>query len=855
MTQPNFSVRTAAKIAWREGRASAVKFTFVMAAVAIGVGSLSGVRGFSRAFHNLLLREARTLLAGDLSVRTFLMPTPEQTATMDDLAKKGIDRTWITDTISMTSSALDKPPLLVSVKAVDPAKYPFYGALELDPPEPLKTALTKDSAVVSDDVLMRLDLKTGDSIRLGGQPFRIAAVITQEPDKMVSSFNIGPRVMISREGLERAQLIMPGSRAAERFLFRIPPAVNLEDVRTTLKRAFPESLIADFRQVHPIVQDGLDSATTFLSLVSLISVIVGALGVATAINAHLQQRLDSIAIMKCLGARSSEIMRIYVLQTVALGLVGGIVGVFFGLIGEAVFPFLIAKYFPMRPAITLDLVPSMQAIGIGILTTLLFTVPPLLSIRRVRPSLIFRREMAESKPTWREWVRRSVPSVLAGVAIVLAIGAIAASLTTRRGANGVRIGEYFVMGVVVGLASLAVVAWALLRVLRLLSKRWLHLPAVIRHGVANIYRPGNHAQAALVALGVGVMFTMAIYFIQSGIVGDMLHRAPPGMPNVFLLDIPSKDHAGVMNLLQQQQGLQSPPEMMGTVPAKIVSVNGTSARELPLKGFERRFLSTRQVTSVGSRPAYVDVLQGSWWKANAPAPQVCASEDAAKTLHLGPGARLQWSVGGHEITTEVACVVRVDSIHLMGRLEFLFSQGSLDNAPMIYYGSARVDPKLVTPMQIAVFRRFPTITVVNVVDVIKIVQEVVDQISTVVRFISGFAILAGLIILASSVAGTRFRRVREVVILKTLGATRAKVAGIFSVEFLILGAVAGVMGSVLANGFAALVLNRLLKIEVHFDLVSSAIAVVATALVANLAGWLASFRILGQKPLEVLRDE
>jgi putative ABC transport system permease protein len=179
----------------------------------------------------------------------------------------------------------------------------------------------------------------------------------------------------------------------------------------------------------------------------------------------------------------------------------------------------------------------------------------------------------------------------------------------------------------------------------------------------------------------------------------------------------------------------------------------------------------------------------------------------------------------------------------------------LDGLPVIYYGSVRMEPRAVAALQRASYERFPTVTVINVADVLEIVQQVVDQIALVVRFISAFAILAGAVILASSVAGTRFRRVREVVILKTLGATRGRVAGIFSVEFLVLGTVAGIMGSLLASAFSALVLKRLLDAEFHVDLLPNLICIVATGLIANIAGWLASFRILGQKPLEVLRHQ
>ena len=294
--------------------------------------------------------------------------------------------------------------------------------------------------LVSDDLLLRLDLSVGDSIRIGGKPFRIIGVVTGEPDRMVGNLNVGPRLMISRAGLDRAGLILPGSRAAQRFLFKLPPTMNVAQVRATLKKAFPESQIVDFREAHPVLRRGLDQATTFLSLVSLVSLIVGALGVATAIHAHLQQRLDSIAIMKCMGARAGQIVRIYLLQTIALGLAGGLLGILFGLGVQSLFPYFIAKYFAVRPGLLLDWVSALQGLAIAVLTSLLFTVPPLLGIRRVKPSLIFRREMAEVKPGWRARIRNNKPSIVAGAALILGIGAIAGSLTSGSMRESFRIG-------------------------------------------------------------------------------------------------------------------------------------------------------------------------------------------------------------------------------------------------------------------------------------------------------------------------------------------------------------------------------------------------------------------------------
>ncbi len=846
------------KIAWRDMRASPTKFIFVILAVAVGVGALTGVRSFSRAFHDLLLREARTLMAADMSVREFATPTPQQSAVLHDLAARGVRQTWVTETLTMANTAATPEPSLVSVKAIDPAVYPFYGAVKLDPPGPLARVLDPQSAAVSDDLLIRLKARVGDSLRLGGQEFRIAAVLVSEPDRITGSLNIGPRVMISRAGLDRTGLISLGSRAAERYLLRLPPTLDVQQVRNILKRAFPEGLIADYRETHPIITRGLDRSTTFLSLISLIALIVGALGVATAMHAHLQQKMDSIAILKCLGARSGQVLRIYLTQTLLLGLAGGILGVALGMLVQRVFPALISRFFPVQPTLHLDLVPIVQGLGIGLLTTLLFTLPPLLGIREIRPAVIFRREMTESRSDWIKRWSRSRQALGTSAAILAGIGLMAAWLAGTNFRDAVRIGAYFSGGLLVALLVIAAVAWALLRGLRaLLRGSGRTLPAVLRQGAANLYRPGNHAQTVLVTLGTGVMFTLTVYLVQHSVLDDMRQNAPPGMPNVFLLDIPSGQRQTLADLLHHQKGIESRPEVMSSVAVRLSSVDGVPVEKLGLKQWGRRFLRTRSVTSVPERPPEAQVISGAWWdgKHPPPEPEVCASEEAARILHLKAGMKLECTAWGRTLRTRLACIQRTDSVRMFARFEFIFSAGSLDGFPAIYYGSVRVRPRDVPALQRAIYEKLPTITVINMADVLEIVQQVVDQIALVVRFVSAFTILAGAIILASIVAGTRFRRMREVVILKTLGARRRRIAGIFSMEFLVLGAAAGLLGSALATGFAALVTKRLLKAEFHFDPAADLFSIALTALVAIAAGWLASYRILGQKPLEVLRDE
>ncbi len=851
-----FGWRAAWKIARREARASQTKFLFVVLAVAAGVGSLTGVRGFSASFRNMLLRDARTLMAADLSARVFTLPTDGQLAGIRRLESRGVRSTWVTETVTMVSSATVPEPVLVSLKAVDPKAYPFYGKVTLNPPAALGTALDSGTVVVSSDLLLRLKVNVGEEVRAGGQQFRIAGVVESEPDRMSGTLNVGPRVMMSRGGLDRTGLIGFGSRAAQRFLFQLSPgSPPVERTRRFLRRTFPEAQVIDFRETHPTITRGLERATTFLSLVSLVALIVGALGVAMAMHSHLQQKLDSIAVMKCLGARSGQIIRIYVTQTLALGLAGGLLGIALGLGVQGVFPNLIARYFQLQPGVSWDWNSAAQGVAAGVLTTLLFTLPPLLSVRRVSPALVLRREMPESARGWVERLRDAQAPILSGALIVIGLGGISAWLSNGTAKESLRLGAYFAGALVASLLALSAVAWMLLWSLKALlrGRAGIRLPANFRHGAANLYRPGNQARAALVALGLGVMFSLTIYLVQRSMLRDIARSAPPGMPNVFLIGITEAQKEPVRAMLRAQPGVEGEPEIAPNVSVRLVSVDGEPVEKMNLQGWGRRFLQTRSASFSAVKPEHTDIVQGAWWQGGTG--QVSVAEEAAKILNIRIGAQLRFTSFGRNLSTRVSAIHRTEAIRVGAANEFVFDPVTLAGLPAIYYGGVRVKTLQVAALQRAAYEKFPTVSVINAADVLQIVQDVVDQIALVIRFISLFTILAGVIILASSVAGTRFRRIREVVILKTLGATRRRVAGIFSVEFLILGAVAGLMGSLLATGFSGLLLKRFFDARFQFDPIPNLVTIVVTALIANTAGWLASFRILGRKPLEILREE
>ena len=866
----SLSSKTAARIAWRETRSSMTKFLFVVLAVAAGVGSLVGVRGFSQSFRATLLGESRTIMAADLTARQFMPASQEQTMQLEQLANKGVDSTLIMETVSMASSAMvamdneAATPALVSIKAVDPAKYPYYGQVKLDPPISLREALSPDQSsspgedvtdkvVVANDVLVRLGVKVGDQLRIGTQTVRIAAVVVVEPDRMSGTLNVGLRLMMSRDAFARTGLMGFGSRGAYRYLFRLGLAAPpVEEVRKSLQAALPDALVADFRQANPIISRGLDRATTFLSLVSLIAMIVGALGVAMAMHAHLQQKMDNVAVLKSLGATSRDVIGIYAIQTLVLGVAGGVVGVVVGKLIERGFPVLISRYFNQIEFVQgWNIGAAVQGITVGILTTLLFTLPPLLSIRKIRPALILRRDMPEARRPWRQRFAEARSALAVGGLILLGIGTVAAWL-----AESPKVGGYFAGGLTVSLILLSIVAGTLLRLLKMfLRNTSLRIPVLARQGLANLYRQGNQAQAITVALGLGVMFTLTVYLVQNSLVSEIIDSAPPGMPNVFLIGITPDQVEPLTALAVRTKGVEGKAEFLSSVAVQITAINGAPFDGRNPSSPGRRFRPGRSVMFADEKPSSLGVVGGHWWKKGETQPMLSLEEDTAQRLGVKIGDRIEVAATGKTVEARVVAIHRIEQMGPGAANDFVFNPSALEGLPATFYGGLRIKASDVGAFERAAFQQFPTITVINVAEALAILQQVVDQVALVIRFLSAFAILAGAVILSASVAGTRFRRVREVVILKTLGATRRAAGRIFSVEFLMLGAVSGLMGAALASIFARVVLNRLLDAKYAFDGKAVMLAVILTAVLAQLSGWLTSYRILRQKPLEVLRDE
>lgn len=567
-----------------------------------------------------------------------------------------------------------------------------------------------------------------------------------------------------------------------------------------------------------------------------------------AMYSHLQQRMDSIAVFKALGARSSQVMQVYLIQTLWLGLAGGLLGVAVGALVQKSFPLLMKQVFDLLPEVPWDWSFSLQGMCLGVLATLFFTVPPLLNIRNVRPSLVFRRDMEDtSKAAGNAWSER-LPSVIGALIILSGFTGIAIWLS-----GSWRMGFYFIAGLAVSILLLALVAALLLVTMRkTVQSAHRVLPPWLRHGFANLYRPGNQARSVLVALGVGVMFTLTTYLLQNTVLRNVTSEGPGREGNLFLLDV--RDTAAVSKVVEAQPGVTGKLQLVGYIVSRVMQKNGVPVTQLDLSKQRQDQLQTVRVTTAGALPDGIELKNGQWWKADATRPQLAISEQAAREYQLRVGDQLQFQMAGRTVPSQVVAVFRRLQ-RAPVRYDLVFPRLSLEHFPVVYYGAARVQPDKIPSVEQVLFEKFPTVTVMNLADVLKSIQQAVDQVAVVIQFLALFAIFAGIIILCSSVAGTRYRRVREVAILKTLGGTRARISRIFSVEFTILGATAGLVGGILANVFTGIVAERFLEAPFDFEWRTLLLAIAATALLANLAGWLASARILDQRPLEVLRGE
>lgn len=834
------SVRLVFSMALRETRGALNHFLFFLGCIALGVGALAGVGAFGESLDRMISREARALSGGDLQIRTTRPLSQEAGAAIAELLETGAQIESVIEMVAMASNPQTGSSLLVELKAAGPA-YPFYGRLETEPADAVSKIREAGFALVEEGLLTRLGRVPGDRIVLGDTEVVIAGILRREPDRVLGLFSLGPRVLIGLEDSKRSGLVQPASRVRYRTLIRLPEGSKPEAVRESLlpRLEGDRAEVLTFTQAQPRLRRFFTNLSTYLGLAGLVTLFIGGIGVANAVRAHLAQKLDSIAILKCLGFESRIIMGIYLAQTLMLALLGSLVGIALGagiLIG---LPMILGAPFPVRLSLAAFLFPALRATAMGLLVSLLFALWPIRRITPIQPLRVFRREVdaqsLEGAP--RPWF----------IAGLIALGLAALAIGQ---AGSLWSGGLFVGALTASVAILAFFGSATIRLIRRI--RFIKNP-VIRQGFSGLRRPGGQASAAILSVGAGVAVILSVQIIEASLLAEIEDHLPVEAPSFFFLDIQPDQKLGFEETVKSRGGT---PTVVPVVRARLDAVNGQAVSQMDLSGrsdgwyFEREYVLTFRE----DLPSDNRILEGNWWS-DGQTGAVSVEEDAARHLGLSLGNELVMDVQGARLAARVTSLREVKWESLAANFYMIFSPAMMAGLPVTYLAMAAAPDGSHEAIQHGVTSRYPNVTAIDLRSIFNLVSTILRRIGDAVRFMAIFTILAGLLVLAGAIAANRAARLRESAVLKTLGATRGQIASAYAVEYAVLGGLAGLAGSLLSLILAAVVLIWIMDIPMRPHLPSFPVAIALAAAGSVAAGFLSTYRILGRRPLAVLRSE
>jgi putative ABC transport system permease protein len=779
------------RMAWRETRGAWRHFLYFFVCIAIGVSALVGVSLFAAHVEHAVSRQAKGLLGGDLEIRSSHPLSAESRTVLDTLDQRGVARTHISELVAMAArttreATAAQATQIVELKAVE-AGYPLYGTLKIEPSLPLDRLLHPDrsqcetlpchGAVVQEALLLRMRLAIGDRVKIGKAEFLITGLVRTEPDRMANAFSLGPRVIISNAGLKSSALVQPGSRIRERELLRLPPQMPLEPLRADLRGrlAADQVRVSGYRDAQPQLKQFLEQLSRYLGLIGLTALFIGGLGVALSIHAFMQEKLKTIAILKTLGADSAVLIGAYVLQAIGLGLIGSGAGMLLGILLQRVLPPLLAGAFvsdlldqvgASTELSAVSIGPLLKGGALGLLTTLLFSLWPLLRVRDVAPAVIFRREVDQGtggsyKSSWR--VKTGLQDRFSMTTAGALIFGLAALSVWQAGSW--RIGGWYIGGVAVAILTLLACARLVVSGLRLIPK-----PAslTLRYAIGNVLRPGGHTSGILVAIGLSVMVIVTVSLVERALLRQVGETRPVDAPTFFFIDLQPDQTAGFAKLITERTAGRR-PEMTPLVRSRLHAINGEEVnvdeerdqeerREEGKEERRKQWYLTREyvLTFLEQLPKGNEIIRGAWWQPEQrfAAPQVSIEEEAAHALGLDVGSQLELDIQGATIRAEVSSIRKVDWGNFSTNFYMILSPGSLDGAPVTYVATIRVDTDQEVPLQQAVVEAFPNVSAIHVGDVLRNFASVLDRLALAIRAVALFCVVTGALVMAAALAAT-----------------------------------------------------------------------------------------------------
>ncbi|MBI5767997.1 MAG: ABC transporter permease [Verrucomicrobia bacterium] len=835
-------------MAWRDSRASRRRLVLVSLSVVLGIAALVGIASLGENLKRAVDTQTKSLLGADLTI-TARQRLPAET--MTHLRSLGGEIARETSVPSMVSfPTRGNARWRGQIRALD-GRFPFYGELVTAPDGALKKLATGDFAVVEDTLLAQFGVQVGDEIKLGRATFKIAGALKKIPGEAPMVALMQPRIYVSMAALDATELLKVDRFARHRVHLKLPDTANAALIARQLDEKFRGQRL-QFDTVESRKQqlgDTLKDVFSFMSLVGFVALFLGAVGVASAMHVYVRQKIQTVATLRCLGVTARAGFSIYLTQGCAVGLVGAVAGAIVGLLVQLLLPVVLKDFLPFQ----VDFFIAWPAVGKGMVAGLvicvLFTLLPLLAVRNVPPLLAIRSTQGDEK-TREDPFRLALFGLIGAAVLGFAI------LQTGHW----RTGAGFTAAMAAGFAVLAGVAAAIAWAAKRFTPR-AGLPYVWRQGLANLHRPNNRTILLLLSLGLGTFLMLTLVLTRATLLHKIEAIGGPSRPNLMFFDI-QEDEIGKLNAVAQAQ--RAPVVAQAPiVTMRIAALKGQPVEEL-LKGdrggipawtLTREYRSTFRSTLANTER----VTAGTFVprvKPGEPRVPISMEEGLARDLRLKLGDELTFDVQGVPLIARVASLRKVEWQRLSPNFFVVFPEGVLEPAPKTFIAAVRVEKAADSGrVQQAVAKELPSVSAVDLSLILQTFDGLFAKVAWAISFLALFTVVTGVVVLVGAILTGRLQRIRETVLLRTLGATRSQLQNILLIEYTVLGVLAAVTGGVLAVAANALLARFLFRADAVVPPAVLLASIGGAVLVTLITGLVTNRGVAGTPPLEVLRQE
>ena len=833
-------------MAWRDSRRNRSRLLLFLSSIILGIAALVATFSFGYNLQHDINDQAKALVGADLVIDYNRKPDPQMQHMLDSLGnQRSRERTFA----SMIYFIKNQGTRLVQMKALE-GNYPYYGRLETMPVEAGLHFGKGRQALVDKTLMLQYGASIGDSIKIGELSFVISGILIKSPGRNEMSTTAAPPVYIPLRYLDQTGLIQKGSRIDYRYYYKYDSTKDIQKLVSALEPRLEQAGM-DYETVETRKKNtsrAFDDFTQFLTLISFVSLLLGCIGVASAIHIYIREKMSSIAILRCLGVRSSQTFSIYLIQVAGIGFIGSFLGAVLGTVIQQVLPVVLKDLLLFQPTTTISFLAITQGIILGLFITLLFALLPLISVRNISPlnSLRLSVEPSDSIRDPLKWCLYAL--------ILFFITAF-----SRWQMHSWRKAAVFSGSILVAFLFLILVARLLMWLARrVIPSYWNYL---WRQGFANLYRPNNQTIVLIITIGLGAAFIGTLYSVQSMLIKRVSVSSGVQQPNMLLFDIQPGNKEAVVSMTKQY-GLPV-LQQIPIVTMRIENINGIDAAKalkdstdsIPRRAFETEqrvtyrdsLLGTEKITAGKFEPAV---------KAPGDTALISIEDRYASRIHIKIGDRITFNVQGVLVPTIVGSLRQIDYRRVQPNFRIVFPRGILETAPQFYVLLTHVPSSEVSAhFQQAMVRNYPNISMIDLELILNVLNDLLDKIGFVIRFMAAFSICTGLVVLIASVLISKYQRIQESVLLRTLGASRRQMLIITSLEFFFLGALGAGTGIILSLAGSWALAKYSFESSFSPEWLPLIVLFMGISGITILIGIFNSREILNKPPLEILRKE